>query len=136
MDRKEALQTLICWEVNCTVVFYYLASKLLSNLMSSRIHFASHCLSRFSPSFSTRSLYRQSDHYCFLQGDPRDKPHGLFTRSWTELFGLLYYVKAFALLPKATLNGLFKFSWLCCRWASFLFNLHACIEQHRAFNWV
>lgn len=131
MDRKEALQTLICWEVNCTAVFYYVALKLLANLMSSRIHFASHCLSRFSPSFSTRSLYRQSDHYCFLQGDPRDKPHGLFTRSWTELFGLLNYVKAFTLLPKA--YCLFNFSWLCCRCASSLYTLHAYIE-HRAFN--
>lgn len=136
MDRKEALQPLICWEVNCTAVFYNVALNLLANSLSSRIHFASHCLSKFSPSFSSRSLYRQSDHYCFLQGDPRDKPHGLFTRNLTELFALLYCVEAITLLPKSTLNCLFNFSWLCCRWEYSLYALQAFIEQHRAFNWM
>lgn len=136
MDKTEALQALFCQEVNCTAVFYYVALKLLANSFSSRIHYASHCLSRFSPSFSTRSLYWQSDHYCFLQGDPGDKAHGLFTRNWTELFELLYCVEAITLFLKAALYCLFNFSWLCYRRASPLYPLHAYNEQHRAFNWV
>ncbi len=113
-----------------------MAIKLLANSLSSRIHSASHCLSRFSPSFSTRSLYWQSDHYCFLQGDPGDKAHCLFTRNWTELFELLYCVEAITLLLKAALYCLFDFSWLCYRRASPLYPLHAYNEQPRAFNWV
>lgn len=31
MDKKEALQTLFCQEVNCTAVFYYVALKPLTN---------------------------------------------------------------------------------------------------------